>query len=131
MAGDVVLVQLVDRDQPVELVADQTSLDQATLRLATQCKLSPVTTTLFGFRQGTAWLPPSDTLASTIADKQTNKLLQFRLRYKVPGWKSSQKPTKLRNIDEVTFEYFYSQVRRDFDLGLVCSKKLVNEKEQK
>ena len=34
-------------------------------------------------------------------------------------------------MDPKAFQYFYSQVRKDFDCGLVCNKKVAGEKDQK
>ena len=57
--------------------------------------------------------------------------LQLRLRYKMPDWKARERPSNLKNVDPKAFQYFYCQVRKDFDSGLVCNKKVAGDKDQK
>ena len=42
----------------------------------------------------------------------------------MPDWRSVEKPSNLRVIDPKAFQYYYCQVRKDFEKGLICSKKL-------
>jgi len=123
-----ILIHLVDQE-PLELTVDKTSVDHVVAKLICHCQMTPVATPLFALRQGHVWLPPGATLKSSL--ENSSKPLQLRLRYKMPGWKDSGKTSKLLNIDERAFIYFYKQVRNDFDQGLVCNKKMCSEKEHR
>jgi len=127
MACDVIL-ELVDREAHVTLTCDQgTTMDQLIVKTAVTCHITPVARGLFAFKSAGKWIQPSQTVAST----KDAGVLQLRLRYKMPDWKAREKPSNLKNVDPKAFQYFYRQVRRDFDSGLVCNKKVAGEKDQR
>jgi len=132
MASDVTL-ELLDRDEVVTHQCKQDlTMDELMVTAADICHISPVTRSLFAFKQGGRWLAPSLTVGAAAATAGGQAAtLQLRLRYKMPDWRARGRASNLKNVDSKAFQYFYSQVRRDFDLGLVCSKKATGEKEQK
>eukprot|EP00092_Neocalanus_flemingeri_P038172 GFUD01041549.1.p1 GENE.GFUD01041549.1~~GFUD01041549.1.p1 ORF type:complete len:1200 (+),score=378.78 GFUD01041549.1:57-3656(+) len=133
MASDVTL-ELLDREAPVILHCDQhTTMDQLLVTTAATCHISPVARGLFAFKQAGKWVPPSQMVGVGPAMGGGGGVspLQLRLRYKMPDWKARERPSNLMNVDPKAFQYFYYQVRRDFDSGLVCNKKVAGEKDQK
>lgn len=125
MASDVTL-ELLDREEVMTVECEQDlTMDMLLVTMADICHISPVARGLFAFKQAGRWLPPSHT-----ASAETGAL-QLRLRYKMPDWRSRDRASNLKNVDPKAFQYFYSQVRKDFDCGLVCNKKVAGEKDQK
>ena len=77
--------------------------------------------------QGSQWLSPSLPVGSVKKlDKNQSPVpvvLQLRLRYKMPYWSKLEKQSNLRTLDPKAFQYFYSQVSRDFKKGEIYKKK--------
>lgn len=123
--AEILAVQLLDRDAPVHLAVEgEATLEEAVLIIARyHLHISPLTLNLFGFRQGSAWLAPDTRLRSLVETSSSKPTLQFRLRFKIPGWRSTESCKSLKHVDPVAFKYLYYQVRKDFDAGKVCTKK--------
>jgi len=132
MASDVTL-DLLDREGVVTQACDQdTSMDQLLITTAITCHISPVARGLFAFKQAGRWVSPSQVVSGGVnTEGGVSSPLQLRLRYKMPDWKARDRPSNLKIVDPKAFQYFYYQVRRDFDSGLVCNKKVAGEKDQK
>jgi len=126
MASDVTL-ELLDKDALEIIKCDEDiSMDELLVKASDICHISPVARGLFAFRQGSRWLAPHASV-STVGSSN----LQLRLRYKMPEWKMRGTISNLKNVDPKAFQYFYCQVRKDFDQGLVWNKKVVEEKGNK
>ena len=60
-----------------------------------------------GIKHNNVWLSPSNPVP------RDDKPLELRLRFKTPD------PNRLKKYDERAFDYYYAQVRHDFDASIV------------
>jgi len=118
---------LLDRESPVEFTGDSSfCLEQILVQLSRTeiLKINPVSIHLFQFKQGTKWLLPSTSVQNLYEFQQTGAPLpSLRIRFKIPGSKSSGGTLSLRQVDPVAFRYMYIQIRKDLESGKLYSRR--------
>ena len=80
------------------------------MKLISVTRLKLIFFLITGLKHGNVWLCPSSPVP---AITNTKNPIELRIRFKTPF------PMRLRKYDERAFNYYYDQIRYDFDSGLV------------